>query len=192
MEHHASSRKRRSLHKKYGNVVEDHDSCFSTARRPSLLLRPYLPANTHFTMTRTHHVLRSLTPTLVSLWTAQHGVGVKPDPARARQYYRQSGSAPANLGLWLMGVSELAAELGAPIAFSVVVVAVATLFVQLRKRGLGAGCRPRRGQRPLEAAGRFGGGAAALRKEDGAHGAMTIERAGGKAVRGNGHGRGGE
>ena len=117
---------------------------------------------------------------------------MKADPALARQYYRQSGSAPAILGLWLMGASELAAEVGAPIAFSVVVVAVTMLFVQLRKRGRGAGGRPSRGHRPLGAAGRFGGGAAARRRGGAAHGAMMIEREGDEAVGADGHGGDGE
>lgn len=111
----------------------------------------------------------------------------------ARQYYRQSGSAPAIVGLWLMGASELAAELGGPLAFSVVVVAATMLFFQLRKRGRGAGGRPSRGHRPLEAAGRFGGGGAgARRRAGGAAGAMLIERVGDGAVDGDGGGGDGE
>lgn len=124
---------------------------------------------------------------------------MKADPALARQYYRQSGSAPAVLGLWLMGASELAGEVGGPLAFSVVVVAVTMLFFQLRKRGRAAGDRrPSRGHRPLVAAaaaaagGRFGGGAGARRRAGGAAGAMMIEREGDEVVGGGGGGGDGE
>lgn len=120
----------------------------------------------------------------------QHGVGVNADPALARQYYRQSGSAPAILGLWLMGASELAAEVGGPLAFSVVVVAATMLLFQLRKRGRGAGGRASRGHRPLARFG--GGGAGARRRAAGAAGAMLIEREGDGVVGGGGGAGGGE
>lgn len=129
---------------------------------------------------------------LTSSRPTQYGVGVDADPTLARQYYRQSGSAPAILGLWLMGASELAAEVGEPLAVSVIVVAATMLLLHLRRRGGGSGGgRPGRDHRPLAAAGRFGGGGGAAgrgRGGGGAANAMLIEREGD----GDGAGAGGD
>ncbi|CAB1117981.1 unnamed protein product [Ectocarpus sp. CCAP 1310/34] len=74
-----------------------------------------------------------------------HGVGVEADPALARELYRRSGSTPALLGLWMMGASDLALEIGAPRAVSAVRVAATMLAMRLlgkRHRG-GSGRRHR-------------------------------------------------
>lgn len=80
---------------------------------------------------------------------SQHGVGVSPDPALARQYYLRSSSAPAVLGLWLMGLSDFVTEVAGPLALSMVIVGFTMVAFRLRKRmrrrrsrnGVGRGLR---------------------------------------------------
>ncbi|CAN0499811.1 unnamed protein product, partial [Ectocarpus sp. 12 AP-2014] len=92
-------------------------------------------------------------------WMHEHGVGVEADPALARELYRRSGSAPALLGLWMMGASDLALEIGAPLAVSAVVVAATMLAMRfLGKRPRGGSGRRRRQPVQVGAAAAVAGG----------------------------------
>ncbi|CAM9880395.1 unnamed protein product, partial [Laminaria digitata] len=81
-------------------------------------------------------------------WLHQHGVGVKADPTLARQYYRRSSSSPAVVGLWLMGASDVFAEVALPFALSIVVVGVTMMAMKFLKGRRGRARRHRHRQHP--------------------------------------------